>query len=69
MEGKSNHLVEAHVSAKKLLHFIISEGLDFILFYLRLLQVEHICDTLSRMCIAHIIATKNSNIKSFMLHG
>jgi hypothetical protein len=60
--------VEVHVSAKKLWHFIISEGLESY-SCLKSLQVEHICDTLSRVCLAHIIATKKFDIKSFMLYG
>ena len=68
MEFKSIHLVESRVSAKKLLHFILSEGLESFSCP-ELLQVEQICDKLSRMCVAHITATKKSHIKNFMLHG
>ena len=31
--------------------------------------MEHICVTLPRMRVAHIIATKKFDIRSFMLHG
>ena len=60
--------MEVSICAKKLLDFIISEGLESF-SCLELLQVECICDKLSRMCVAHMIATKKASIKSFMLHG
>ena len=34
-----------------------------------LLQVKHIRDKLSTMCVVHIIVTKRCDIKSFMLQG
>ena len=68
MECKSVHLVEARVGAQKLLDFIIGEGSE-IFSCSELLQVERICDKLSRMSVAHITDTKKSDIKSFMLHG
>ena len=62
------HLVEVSVGAKKLLDFIIGKGSKKFPCA-ELLQVEHICDYLSRMCVAHMTTTRKSNIKSFLLHG
>ena len=60
-------LGEASVtSAKKLLDFIISKGLESFSCS-ELLWVERICDKLSRMCVAHMIATKKADIKKFIL--
>jgi hypothetical protein len=57
VECKVVHLVEARVGAHKLLEFIIGEGSKSF-SCVELLQVEHIWDKLSRMCVAHIIATR-----------
>ena len=57
------HMVEAHVGAHKLLDIIIGEGVESISF-VELLQVEQICDKLSRMCVAHITATRKSNTRA-----
>ena len=65
MECKTIHLVEACVSAKKLLNYIISKG-STSFYYSELLQVEHICHKLSRMCLAYITTTKKFDIKSLM---
>lgn len=56
------------VGAHKLLYFIMGEG-SRNLSCLELLQMEHICNKLSRMCFSHIIATKIYDIKIFILHG
>ena len=57
MECNVVHLVEACVGAHNLLDFIVGEGSETF-SCVELLQVEHICDKLSRMCVAHIIATR-----------
>ena len=31
--------------------------------------MECICDKLSRMCVAHVTATKKTDIENFMLDG
>lgn len=67
MERMTVNLVEARDAGQKLLEFIIGQGSESFACS-ELLQMERICDKLSRMCVAHLTATQQSDIKSFMLH-
>lgn len=59
-------LVEARVCGQKLLDFMLGEGSESFTCS-ELLQMERICDKLSRMGVAPVTATQLSVIKSFVL--
>ena len=66
MERPTIQMIEARIASQKLLDFMVGEGSSSFTCS-ELLQMERICDKLSKMCLAHVTTTKQSDIESFVL--
>ena len=66
IEFKAIKLEKARTYAKKLLEFMLGEGCSTFVCS-KVLQMERVCDKITKMCMAHVATTKHYDNKSIVM--